>query len=187
MASRTIEVKLARRMVGSSVAIFSECRMWRYYLRRTLVQYDLFDECDHESMAVVMCNPSTADEHRNDPTVRRMIGFANREKCRRLDVLNVYAYRATNPKALRIAADPVGPRNDEAIRSAVAEAGILVAAWGSIPYAMPGGAKRIAELVTLLRAAAPVPIQCLGVSAEGHPRHPLYLRKDALLQEWRYA
>src|SRR5271157_168450 len=91
-----------------SGATFSLCRTWRYKLWRRW------------SAAVPMVtfiglNPSTADEINDDPTVRRCLGFARRWGFGGMSMLNVFAYRSTNPRALRAATDPVGPRNGAAL------------------------------------------------------------------------
>jgi hypothetical protein len=56
----------------------------------------------------VLLNPSTADETREDPTVRRCIGFARSLGYGALEVVNLYAYVATDPAELRRAGYPWG-------------------------------------------------------------------------------
>jgi hypothetical protein len=86
-----------------SGADFSPCRTWRYKLSR---RWSLTGPM----IAFVGLNPSTADEIDDDPTVRRCIGFARRWGFSGMYMLNVFAYRSTNPRELRTATDPVGPR-----------------------------------------------------------------------------
>lgn len=137
-------------------------------------------------MAICMLNPSTADEVKNDPTVRRCIGFAEREGCTSLEVLNLYALRSTDPAGLWTTDDPVGPENDRWIESTVKKADLVVIAWGAIPYTrVPGGSERAARTVSLLRQASSVPVQCLGVTKDGYPRHPLYLPGNSPLNTYR--
>lgn len=62
-----------------------------------------------------MLNPSTADETTDDPTIRRRIGFGKRENTPLIQVVNLYAYRATDPAALARAEWPVGVGNDDVI------------------------------------------------------------------------
>lgn len=118
-------------------------------------------------VAFVMLNPSTADAHRDDATIRRCIAFAKRWGHDGLVVVNLFAYRATDPTKLDEAADPVGPDNDDHIRQACQGASRVVCAWGAHPKA----AKRAPAVVQLL----PRGIQCLGLTSSGHPRHPLYM------------
>lgn len=131
-------------------------------------------------MTFVMLNPSTADASVDDPTIRRCLGFARREGCALLTVVNLYALRATDPRALWSHPDPVGPRNDAFLRAAVSDAGwydgIMVAAWG-----VNARADRVATLRGILNG---LPIWALGLTKDGSPRHPLYVRGDAPLVPW---
>jgi hypothetical protein len=117
-------------------------------------------------VAFIGLNPSTADESRDDPTIRRCIGFARRWGFARLEVLNLFAFRATKPTALLSADDPVGPENDLAIAGVLRSADLVVCAWGAFP-----SSARAADVLRLI--AAP---QCLGTTKNGSPRHPLYVR-----------
>ena len=77
-----------------------------------------------------MLNPSTADEKRDDPTIRRCIGFAQRERFTDLVVVNLFAARATNPADLLGLDDPVGSGNDDAIAQEAARADLVVRSVG---------------------------------------------------------
>ena len=144
-------------------AIISDCGLYRYLLTR---------EWDREAPPAlfVMLNPSTADATRDDPTVRRCVGFARAWGCGGLRVANLFAFRSASPGALHDAADPVGPDNDRHLREAAAGAKVVVAAWGVM------GALRDREGIVgdLLREAG-VSVRCLGTTKGGHPRHPLYV------------
>lgn len=141
-------------------ATFSRDRRYRYRLWR---RWDR----SRPVVAFVMLNPSTADARRDDPTIRRCIGFARAWGFGGVDVVNLFAYRATDPRDLLRVADPVGPRNWRHIQRAVLGAALVVAAWG----AHPSAARRVP--ISLPRA------RCLGLTRTGQPRHPLYLRRDA--------
>lgn len=154
-------------------AAFSPCNAYRYALGRTWG-----DPKSVNRLAVCMLNPSTADADKDDPTIRRCIAFAKREGCDGLDVVNAYGLRSTDPKALRTHRDPVGPENDGAIRRLADANGIMVLAWGA--HISPGRAWTILDI---LEDACCMPM-CLGVTAAGQPRHPLYLRADAPLVPW---
>lgn len=115
-------------------------------------------------------NPSTADAHVDDPTIRRCVSFAQGWGCSGLEVVNLFAYRATRPADLRRADDPVGPDNDRVLAEAITRGSPLIACWG-----LHGAWRaRGAEIRTRLAG----PWQCLGKTRDGHPRHPLYLRRD---------
>lgn len=164
------------------MAVFSPCRRYRYWLDRTISQSSLGTirealQVYRDTTAVfVMLNPSVADCHQNDPTVRRCIGFATRWGCARLIVTNAFAFRSTDPRALREVEDPVGPRNLEAIKDAVAAArhggGPVVVAWGQ-----HGGLNDHDE--TVLGWIEDEPL-CLGRTRDGFPRHPLYVPSDTV-------
>ena len=149
-----------------STAVFSDCRLYRYTLRRRWSSGVLG--------GFVMLNPSTADEFKNDPTIRRCMGFAMREGWGGLLILNLFAFRATDPKDMTNAADPVGVENDRFLIEASKEVdGPLVAAWGAHWLAV----ERSKAVVSMLSR----PLACLGTTAAGSPRHPLYVRADAPL------
>jgi hypothetical protein len=137
-------------------------RAWRYELRR------VWDETG-DLVAFIGLNPSTADETHDDPTVRRCIGFAKLWGYGGLIMLNAFAYRATNPRDMMAALDPVGPENDSYILAGTAEASITVVAWGNHGRYVD----RSRDLVTRLG-----PVWALGITKLGEPRHPLYVRGD---------
>jgi hypothetical protein len=76
-------------------AAFSEDRRHRYELWR------IWDR-KVRKMVVIGLNPSTADETKNDPTIRRCINFAQRERCGGLVMLNLFGFRATDPKVMKL-------------------------------------------------------------------------------------
>lgn len=161
-----------------SAATISPCGQYRYTLHRHIpsvlrwVRPCLF----------VMLNPSTADATKDDPTIRRCVNFAKREGCTGLTVVNLFALRATDPGELGKHADPIGPENAKHLAEQIIEhqqIGIIVAAWGANPMAMRY--ESIGVLKMALRNAGAL---CLGMTAEGHPRHPLYVKSDQPLIPW---
>jgi hypothetical protein len=120
------------------------------------------------TLAVIGLNPSAADETEDDPTIRRCIGFARSFGCGRLHMLNLFAFRSTDPKRLRTTLDPVGPENDGVLRQQLAEEAIILAAWG-----MHGGYRGRDKEVRRL----------FGVRLN-HLGHPLYLKSDTPLTPW---
>lgn len=160
-------------VIGS--AVMSECGIYRYELRRTW---------GHEEgplVCWVMLNPSTADADVDDPTIRRCVGFSQRWGCERLVVVNLFALRATDPKALMRFPDPVGPENDDAIAAAADEAERVVVAWG----AHGTYRNRAAEVTNRLAGIHNMRLHCLGQTKQGAPRHPLYVRGDQSLEVYR--
>lgn len=152
--------------VNHDIARFSKCRQFRYVLTR---------EFDGDSTCLfVMLNPSTADADQDDPTIRRCIGFTKRQGFGRLEVVNLYAFRSTSPAGLSAASNPVGPDNDAEIQEALERADLVVAAWGNNTGFDHG---RVADVMTLIKRSAK-PVKCFGLTKQGQPRHPLYLRSD---------
>lgn len=126
----------------------------------------------------VMLNPSTADETKDDPTIRKCVGFAKRWRYERLEVVNLFAHRATNPKELlRLGHDddPVGPWNQMHTEKIVANAGIIVCGWG-----VHGNHLNQDETTLGWIDGWGVPIVALGLTKDGYPKHPLYLPYDAV-------
>ena len=158
-------------------AIISECGKYRYSLTRKWA--------DGPRCVFIMLNPSTADAIQDDPTIRRCIGFAKDWGCGELIVVNLFAYRATEPKDMLAADDPVGPENMEyvkrAVRLAAGEgdrygmppAGPVVCAWGA-----HGGHMGQDQTVRGWIEAELVTPMALAFTKDGQPRHPLYLKRD---------
>jgi len=158
-------------------AVFSECGRYRYVLTRTWS--DLPDVA--RTLVVVGLNPSTATELVDDPTLRRCQHFARREGFVRLYMLNLFAFRATDPRELK-RCEPharVGADNDEVLRGFLNSGSKVVAAWGDAKW--PFVLHRAGTVVRMADR-----FWCLGRTKGGAPRHPLYVRGDTpleLLQE----
>lgn len=152
-------------------AIFDPSRTYRYTLWRQ------WDSC-LPRIAFVMLNPSTADAEKNDPTIRRCIGLAQQWEFGSLEVVNLFAYRATHPTELKQAIDPVGQENDVYLIGAMERSLTLVFAWGN--WGCLWGRDRF---VLELLARHPQRY-CLGMNQSGQPRHPLYVPRAVGLQEF---
>ena len=156
----------------SSGARFSVCRTYRYRLWRRWGDQPLAAFC--------MLNPSTADERVNDPTVERCERRARAMGFGGLQVVNLFGLRSTDPRALRRAADPIGPSNDEAILEACLGAGIVICAWGA-----HGKLMHRAERVRELLRCYGVQTHALALNQDGSPKHPLYVGYDVQPTPWR--
>ena len=148
-------------------AVFDPSRTYRYSLYRE------WGDPSHKA-TFIMLNPSTSDETHLDPTVTRCCGYARRWGYGAIEVVNIFAYRSTDPKGLLAVADPVGEENDQYILAAVEDAALVVAAWG-VHGALQDRGRIVRELL-----ADRCALTCLGRTRAGHPRHPLYLRRDAV-------
>lgn len=150
---------------------------YRYTLRRRWTLHG-------DTVCWIMLNPSTADARRDDPTIRRCVGFSQAWGYAGLVVVNLFATRATDPKELRLRPDfyqseheeLIGPENDEIIRRETVAAKLTIAAWGNHGTLYSRGA----EVRELLDA----PLHHLGLTKIGEPRHPLYVRADAKPTVW---
>lgn len=158
-------------------ACLSRCERYRYTLWRRWSSWPLPDKSP--CMVFVMLNPSTADGKQDDPTIRRCMGFANSHGFSAMLVVNLFAFRATNPRDLWAEEDPIGPENDEAIWLACSPArNRIVAAWGSPKHALHEIRSRAVSRMLQGRMSA------LAVTKHGHPRHPLYLPATSTTAPW---
>lgn len=160
---------------AKSTAIYSDCERYRYSLTRVW-------ELKGKKAFFVMLNPSTATEVQNDPTVERCerrsraLGFGG------FQVANIFAWRDTDPRKMRAAADPIGPDNDAAISMGCNWADQIICAWGTHGEHRGRGAA-----VEAIMRATNLPLYHLGLSKAGHPKHPLYIAYAVQPELWQQA
>ena len=145
-------------------AAISECGKFRWWLIR------VWDE-SLPMLCVIGVNPSTADAKEDDPTIRKCIGFGKRLGFGGLLMLNVGAFRSTDPRKWAAAQDSFGPANTvQHLKGYISEFGAIqvVAAWGKNGSYCPA---RCAEII---REMQPM-LWCWGKNSDGTPRHPLML------------
>lgn len=157
--------------VESGPAFFNADERYRWGLLRSWADQGAY-------LLFVGLNPSTADATKNDPTMRRVIGFAQREGFRGVWMGNLFAYRATDPRELRHALDPVGSENNRWLQRMASWSRYVCFGWGT-HGAIHGRGTTVAELL-----AAYDPF-CLGTTKAGYPRHPLYLRGDTKMVKYQ--
>jgi hypothetical protein len=145
-------------------AIIDTTEKYRYSLWR------IWDD-NLPRVTFVMLNPSTADASKDDPTIRRCINFAKDWGFGSLEVVNLFSYRATNPKELFITEEAVGAENDFYIVQAILRSEKIIVAWGTKGYYLDRN-KQVLELLKLYKVYA------LSLSNEGHPKHPLYIKSN---------
>ena len=153
-------------------AQFSEGGKYRYSLSR--------EWGTGGPVVFVGLNPSTADANVDDPTIRRMMGFARDWGFPGIIVVNLFAVRMTNPASLVGVADPVGRRNDEILSSIDQVADLVVVCWGN-DGCFRDRDKEVAVILSEIRT----PIKCFGLTGTGYPKHPLYLAKTTQLEDWK--
>ncbi|SNY90620.1 hypothetical protein SAMN04515647_0791 [Cohaesibacter sp. ES.047] len=157
---------------GKSFAIYSPCETYRYALERTWND-------GAPKLLYIMLNPSTATELKNDPTIERCerrartLGYGSFRAC------NLFAYRATDPRDLKRAKDPIGPDNLSQILQASRWADRILCAWGTHGAHLGLGL----AIKSLLLSESHV-LHHLGLSKEGHPRHPLYVGYRTAPEPW---
>ena len=151
-----------------SSAVITPDSLYRYALLRRLAR-------GPRHVLFVGLNPSTADEHRDDVTVRRCASFARSWEFDVLLMGNLYAYRCTHPADLRRVGDPIGRRNRATLQTLVALAELVICSWGACW--MTREADQIAEWLLNLPNS-----RCLGANRDGSPRHPSRLRSDVVPQ-----
>lgn len=161
----------AWRLPSARGAEFSPCRAFRYRLWRAWSAL-------RPPLLFILLNPSAADEARDDPTVTRCTGFARRFARGGVEIVNLYAYRTTDPRLLRNAGYLIGEGNDAVIAARLrAHAGLpVVCGWG----VHARGLERAARVLAMIRASGARPF-ALACSDDGWPRHPARLRSDCSL------
>lgn len=153
-------------------AVISDCGKYRYLLRRT------WDR--HKPRALfVMLNPSTADASVDDATIRSCIRLSKGLGYGSFEVVNLYAWRATDPKDLESADVRVGPDADKIMEAAIRRCDIPIAAWGAHWLAL----ERRDFVMSNILAERPA-VFCLGKTKGGAPKHPLYLKSGTPLETY---
>jgi hypothetical protein len=181
-----------------TAALFDDGSRWATVSDDGLYRYDLGRRwADGPLLGFVMLNPSTGDAEVDDPTLRRCIGFAQREGLAGIVVRNLYAFRSPSPKDLKAAdkagVDIVGPENDRWLRDLAAarfEVRTVVAAWGAgvklpSPVSMSDRRRFVVDIFggRLHHFALPHRPGDGNVPALPTP-HPLYLRSDTPLASY---
>lgn len=151
-------------LFGYKSATFSPCRKYRYVLTRIW-------DTEKPKVMFVGLNPSTANEDTDDPTIRRVIGFAKTLGFGGLYMLNLFAYVTAYPAELLQCDDPVNS-NDYYLRHYHLHTEKVIFCWGNFDVG-----SRDKEVIAMFPKA-----YCLGRNANGSPKHPLYLKQDTQLE-----
>lgn len=148
-------------------AVLSLCGLFRYALWWTWAPGPRVNWC--------CLNPSTADATVNDNSFLRMVRFSQAWGYGGLIVTNLFAFRATDPRDMMAASDPVGEDNDYWIQTCSMDCALTVAGWGAGGKYMG----RDVDVRRMLRAP-----HYLRLTKDGHPGHPLYLPASLRPVEW---
>ena len=149
-------------------AVISDCGQYRYLLRRSW---------DHDRMCAlfIMLNPSTADAEIDDPTIRSCGRLCRSWGYGSFEVVNLFGWRATDPKELAKVDDSVGPDNDQIALAAATRSDTVICAWGA-HWMAKTRAEDMRRLVQFQHAA----LFCLGTTKAGAPKHPLYIKTGTM-------
>ncbi|MGW1043658.1 DUF1643 domain-containing protein [Streptomyces sp. NPDC002547] len=172
--------RLTVQQAPAGTAVFGPRYTHRYALTRTW-------EPGGTHAVFVLLNPSEATAHQDDATLRRLVGFARREGHGGLVLANAFAVRSKSPYILdthspAALAATVGEHNDALLRLLAQEAGDVVVGWGTW-----GRVFSRAAAVEQLLTGSGARLWALGLTKDGHPRHPLYLAKSAPLTRYTPA
>jgi hypothetical protein len=163
-----VRAEIQRERAGRYIendATISDCGLYRYLLRRT------WDAIKPRAL-LIMLNPSTADANVDDPTIRSCVRLLTSLGYGSMEVVNLFAWRATDPSELLNTIVPtVGEKNDVAIMSAVGRCDMVICAWG----AHRAADERAHEVIQMIRAHRPA-VFCFGKTKDGAPKHPLYIK-----------
>lgn len=157
-------------------AVISECGAYRYRLDRDIQPEGLI-------FAYFGINPSTADHEIDDPTVKKWRGFSSRNGVRKFIVGNVFAFRSTNPKGLKLTNDPFGPERDAYLSQIITEADVLVPCWGNLDK-MPKELRAAPAALLQQLLVTGKPVLHFGITESRQPMHPLMLAYATPLLPW---
>jgi hypothetical protein len=134
------------------------------------------------ALMVIGLNPSTADESKLDPTLKRCVAFAHSWGYGGFVMANLFAFRATDPLDMKACLEPVGPDNDTFLIELAFACKLVLAAWGT----HGGWLGRDDEVIDLLTSRG-VNLACLALTKFGFPKHPLYVKGDTRPMVFRRA
>jgi hypothetical protein len=153
--------------LARGTAVFSSCGRYRYSLTREF-------GAGVGRVAWLLLNCSTATAEADDATIRRCINFSRAWGYGTMEIVNLFAFRATDPRVMKAQKDPIGPENDRYILAAARSARTLVCGWGT-----HGSFRGRDEEVMWMLRRVPVQPYCLEVTSDSFPRHPLYIASKA--------
>lgn len=158
----------------SSGAHLSDDRVYRYRLWRRWG--------DGDQMTFIGVNPSTADETIDDQTIKKCRGFAKRNGCEAIQMLNLFAFRSRDPAKMKQHNSPIGPLNDAVLVEYATQSRTVVACWGDDGKHLD----RASAVIELLDAEG-VEVMCFGLTKKKYPRHPVMLAYSTPLVSYKEA
>lgn len=173
--------EITAKVNSRSDAVFSSCRLYRYFLVRNWRNQSLLDDQSERASQIVAfigVNGSMANETEPDNTVTRCINYAKSWGFGGYIMLNAFGFMETDPEVMKKHTDPNGPSNDAALKLGVGLASVVVAAWGGNGLHLG----RHQQLIDMLPNHCD--LHCLGLNGDGTPAHPLYLKKTLVPRLW---
>jgi len=128
----------------------------------------------------VMLNPSKADAEVDDNTIRRCVKYAKKWGFDGIYVTNLFAFRATDPKCIKKASDPIGKENNKYIKLIAKKSKLIVLAWSN------HGSFMQRDMAAIKILSGIHPLRCLGTNKSGQPKHPLRLNKNLNPVRYKY-
>ena len=120
----------------------------------------------------IMLNPSLADDKKDDPTIRRLIGFTKKFNYGGFLVGNIFTTITPNPKEIDKSL-VISDRNLKELLKLINKVDQIVYAWGN----------NIKE-PNILKEVVNNP-KCFGKNLNGTPKHPLYLNGNTPIINFR--
>lgn len=158
---------------ASGSAIFDASHQYRYCLTRS------WSNSNNKPVTFIMLNPSKADAHKDDPTVRACIQFAKNWKYTQLNVVNLFAFCSSQPSALKLTPKPIGVDNNRYLLASTSTAQKVILAWGN-----EGIFLNRAQAVVQLLQPYRYKLYYLKRNRSGQPCHPLYVKRTTNPRPW---
>lgn len=139
------------------------------------IRYALVQE-SNRTLFVLGLNPSTADETKGDPTMKKVLGFARTNGHDGFVMLNVYPLRSTNPKNLPVEFDnELHHNNLQIIKELITtyECCEVLMAFGDNIKERAYLLKCLKDIIDIIPQGVTY-YQIGNLTQQGFPRHPLY-------------
>lgn len=139
-----------------------------------IYRYSLWRVWDIEkpTLCWILLNPSTADENKLDPTLKRCKVYSETWGYGGFTVVNIFGLRATDPRKLFQSKDPVGSSNNYHILKECLKNSKIIGGWGNRILKFKARLKEIDKILSTEE------IYSLKLTNLSQPAHPLYLRGD---------
>eukprot|EP00092_Neocalanus_flemingeri_P042537 GFUD01046536.1.p1 GENE.GFUD01046536.1~~GFUD01046536.1.p1 ORF type:complete len:199 (+),score=33.10 GFUD01046536.1:67-663(+) len=164
-------------------AVFSKDRLFRYRLWRRW-------DSSLPWLLVIGCNPSKANADTNDPTIIKVLNFAQKNGYGGILMGNLYAFCETDPETMKqqgLVQYLVGEDNHSHLEAMAHEAETIVFAFGTIavrswpashgqsgPERLQFARVHAVNMMANMRTTGK-PVKAFKITQQGYPYHPLYL------------